>query len=54
MAKSIEPTQSQNIYAGRIAELKEWFGWEDSMIEFIRQGKGLKLVYRLMLAEKGD
>ena len=38
----------------KITELKEWFGWDDDMIELIRKNKGLKLAYRVMIKEKSN
>jgi len=38
----------------KITELKEWFGWDNDMIELIRKYKGLKLAYRIMIKEKSN
>jgi len=38
----------------KITELKEWFGWDDDMLELLRKNKGLKLAYRVMIKEKSN
>ena len=38
----------------KIAELKEWFGWDNGMIELLRKHKGIKLAYRVMIKEKSN
>ena len=35
-----------------IKALKNWNGWDNEMIEMIKTVRGLKLLYRIMQAEK--
>lgn len=36
----------------QIAELKEYFGWDDKTIKLIKRERGLAVTYKIMLAEK--
>ena len=54
MSANIETYQPKRVNKERINQIKEWFGWNDGMINLIKKGGGLKLIYRVMIAEKKE
>lgn len=36
-----------------IEKLKDWYGWDEDMVEMIKKKKVVKVMYSVMLREKG-